>query len=300
MLEAFDRLGGADEMPGAAAHDVGDAGLLVDLAQRRGAADRAGLREYIGLGARRALVEHDFQNLRDDVAGALHDDRVADAHVLPRDLVLVVQRGVRHHDAADRDRLQLRDRRQRAGAPDLNLDRLEHGRRPLGRELVRRRPARAARDEAQPLLERQIVDLVDDAVDVVAEARALSLDGAVMRQHLGGRPAELCQRVGRQAEALHRVDRAELRRGEGLADLAPGIGEEGERARGGDARVELAQRAGGEVARVGVDRLPRLGLAGVERGEIGVAHIDLAARLEDARRALQAGSGSPRSCARWR
>ena len=72
--------------------------------------------------------------------------------------------------------LKLGDRGQRAGASDLDLDRLEHGHRPFGRELVRHRPARAARDEAEPLLEREIVDLVDHAVDVIAEARALGLD----------------------------------------------------------------------------------------------------------------------------
>ena len=139
-------------------------------------------REHVGLCAARPLVEHDFENLRDDVAGALHDDRVADAHVLARDLVLVVQRRVGDDDAADRDRLQLGDRRQRAGAADLDLDRLDDRRRPLGGEFVRDRPARAARDEAEPLLQREVVDLVDDAVDVVAERRALRLDRAVMRR----------------------------------------------------------------------------------------------------------------------
>ncbi len=199
-----------------------------------------------------------------------------------------MQGGVGDDDAADRDGLELGDRGQRAGASDLDLDRLEHGRRPLGRELVRHGPARAARDEAEPLLEGEIVDLVDHAVDVVAEARALSLDLAVTGEHLRRRAAEFRQRVGRQAEALHGVDGAELRRREAFADLAPGVGEEGERARGGDGGVELAQRAGGEVAGIGVDRLAGLGLTGVERGEIRLAHENLAARLEDSRRAVQA------------
>jgi hypothetical protein len=47
-------------------------------------------------------------DLRDHVAGALQDHPVADAHVLALDLVLVVQRRARDHDAADGDRLQLR------------------------------------------------------------------------------------------------------------------------------------------------------------------------------------------------
>ncbi len=38
------------------------------------------------------------------------------------DVILVVQRGVLHHHAADRHRLELGDRRQRAGAADLDVD----------------------------------------------------------------------------------------------------------------------------------------------------------------------------------
>ena len=110
---------------------------------------------------------------------------------LPRDFVLVVQRGVGDDDAADGDRPQFGDRRQRAGAADLDLDRFDDRRRALGGKFVRHRPARAARDEAEPLLQREIVDLVDDAVDVVAERRPLRFDRAVMAEHLGRRMAEL-------------------------------------------------------------------------------------------------------------
>ena len=120
--------------------------------------------------------------------------------------------------------------------PTLIVDRLDDRRRLLGRELVRDRPARRARDEAESLLERKIVDLVDDAVDVVAERRALGLDRAIVLEQLGGRVAKPGQGIGRQAEAAHGLDRAELGRGERLADLAPGVGEEGERPARGDAR----------------------------------------------------------------
>ena len=93
--------------------------------------------------------EHDTEHLRDHVAGALDRHRVADAHVEPRDLVGIVQRRVLHHHAADRDRLELRDRRERAGAADLDLDVAQHRGRLLGRELVRDRPARVARHETR-------------------------------------------------------------------------------------------------------------------------------------------------------
>ena len=87
---------------------------------------------------------------------------------------------------------------------------------------------------------------------------------------------------------MHGLDGAELGRGEGLADFAPGVGEKLQRPLGGHARIELAQRAGGEVARIGVDRLPGGGLTRVQRGKVGVAHVDFAARFEDLGRALEA------------
>ncbi len=86
---------------------------------------------------------------------------------------------------------------------------------------------------------------------------------------------------------MHGLDRAELCRGERLADLSPGVGEERERPARGDARIELAERAGGEVARIGEHLLARLRLAGVKRGEIGKAHVDLATSLENPRRAFE-------------
>ena len=89
--------------------------------------------KLIGLGVLRPLVEHHVDHLRDDVAGALDDHGVADADIAALaqllavaadalDVVLVVQRRVLHHHAADADRLELADRRQRAGAADLDLD----------------------------------------------------------------------------------------------------------------------------------------------------------------------------------
>ncbi len=178
VAQPLDLLRRADQPAGAAAH------RLPLLAHRMAAAGRALGGELIGLRRLRPLVEHDIDDLRDHVAGALHDHGVADADVAAAadrlavvadalDVVLVVQRGVLHHHAADRHRLELGDRRQRAGAPDLDLDVAQHGGRLLGREFVRDRPARAARDEAEALLPVEAVELVDDAVDVVVELGAL-------------------------------------------------------------------------------------------------------------------------------
>ena len=69
----------------------------------------------------RVSVQH-AHDVRDDVAGALEQHRVADADVLALDLVHVVQRDVADGDAADRHRLELGDRRQHAGAADRRDD----------------------------------------------------------------------------------------------------------------------------------------------------------------------------------
>ena len=181
MAQPLHRLGRADEAAGAAAHH------LAFLAHGVGAADRAFVGELVfGAAALAVGVDH-ADDLRDHVAGALHDHLVADAHVLARDLVLVVQRGVRHHHAADGDRLQLGDRGERAGAADLDRDVVEGGDRLLGREFVRDRPARRAADEAEAVLQREVVDLVDHAVDVVVEVGALL--GAARRRMRARRPA---------------------------------------------------------------------------------------------------------------
>ena len=87
-----------------------------------------------------------------------------------------------------------------------------------------------------------------------------------------------------------------LGHGERLADLAPGVGEELQRARRRHPRVELAERPRGEVARIGEHGLAHLRLAGVQRREIGGPHVDLAARLEDFWRAGQPpGDGRDRA-----
>ena len=187
---------GQIEPAGAAPHHVGASGRLVGLAHGVAAAGRADLGHLVGLGALGPLLEHDAHHLRDHVAGAADDHRVADADVLARDLVLVVQRGVGHDHAADRHRLELGGRRERAGAADLDLDVEQPVVASCGRELVGDGPARRARDEAQPLLPVEPVDLVDDAVDVVAERRrACAADLAIEGQHLLDALAHAHQRI---------------------------------------------------------------------------------------------------------
>ena len=244
---------------------------------------RALFREFIRLGAARPLVFDDAEHLRNDVAGALDRHRVADANVEPRDLFGIVQRGVLHHDAADGHRFELGDRRQKAGAADLDFDVPDDGRRLLGREFVRDRPARIARHEAEPLLPVEAVDFVDDAVDVVVEAGAPRLDLAVEFQQRIERAAHFGQRIGLKAAMLEPFDHAGLRLCRHFAHLAPGISEEAERPRRRDRRVELAQRAGRGVARIDIELLAGFRLLAVEFEERRLGHVDFAAHLAHGR-----------------
>ncbi len=198
-----------------------------------------------------------------------------------------MERRIGDHHAADGDRLQPRHRGQRAGAADLDVDGGELGGRLLGRELVGDGPAGRARAQAETVLQGQQVGLVDDAVDIVVEAGALPLDLAIGGKRRVDVGAEPHQRIDRKAPVGEKPHHADLAVGrQGAAHLAPGIGEEAQRARCGDLRVLLAQRAGGGVARIDVERLARRRLLLVEPGEIRLAEIDLAAHLDHLRHAV--------------
>ena len=198
-----------------------------------------------------------------------------------------MERGVLDHDAADGDRLEPRDRRQRTGTADLDVDGFENRGRLLGRKLVGNRPARAARAEAEARLQRQRVDLVDDAVDIVVEAGALLFDRRMDGKRFLDAGAQLHQPVDGKAPFAERLDHAHLRVGRHVAHLAPRIGEEPQRPRGGDLWILLTQRPGRGIARVDVERLALLRLNLVELGEVLLAEIDLAAHLDDRRHAFR-------------
>ena len=93
------------------------------------------------------------------------------------------------------------------------------------------------------------------------------------------------------------VGSASVWEAEGDAVDAPDrVGEQAELAPAALARVEQLERAGGEVARVGVGLLAARAVVVVEAGEVGLAHVDLAARLEQ----CGGGVGRPGAAGRRR
>ncbi len=196
-----------------------------------------------------------------------------------------MQRGVLHHDAADRDGIELGDGGERAGAAHLDVDIAQDRGRLLGGEFVGAGEAGRAGDEAEPPLEIEAVELVDDAVDVVVEAGAAALDIAIGFKHFLDRAGEPDQGIEGKAPRAQDLIDVPLGLGRQVRHLAPAIGEEAQRPLCRDGGIELAERACRGVARIGEKplALPRLLLVEALKG--GAAHIDLAAKLERIREA---------------
>ncbi len=235
------------------------------------------------------FFEHHLDHLRDDVAGALDHHPIAGAEILALDLVLIVQGRPADHDTAHRHRLQHGIGGDRAGAADIGADFQQLGDRPLGGEFMGDGPARAAADLAQALLPVEPVDLVDHAVDVVGQAGAVGAQGVTEIAQLGGAVAHLGARIDLEAPGAELFEKFPMGSADRLADFALGVAEQRQGPGGGDGGIELAQRAGRRVARIGEQGLlAGLGALLVQTEEIGARHINLAAHLQHRRRrALQ-------------
>ena len=241
---------------GAAGHRLAFGAQHARVAHRAGARQLHRLRRPAA-GARPSTPHH----LGYDVAGAAHDHRVPDAHVLALHLVDVVQRDVAHGDAADEHRLQARHRGQRPGAPDLELDAADHASSASSAGNLCAIAQRGARDtKPRRSWSARDVHLVDHAVDLVRQARAPRAERAVVLEAAlrrraprapPARPAGPSARSRSQQLALAGRLRCRPR-------ARPGRRRSRQRPRGGDARVELAQAPGGGIARIDEDLLALL------------------------------------------
>ena len=135
----------------------------------RRAADRArGGHRELALRPGPALDDR-ADDLRDDVAGLLEDDPVADPDVLAPDLVEVVEGRPGDGRAGDLDRRHVGDRRERPGPADVRDDVLDERLDLLRRELEGDRPARRPADHPEARLLVEPVDLDHDPVGLVRE-----------------------------------------------------------------------------------------------------------------------------------
>ncbi len=150
---------------------------------------------------------------------------------------------------------------------------------------MRETPAWRARDLTQPLLPIEPVDLVDHAIDVERQVGARLLDRAIMGEHRLEIVAADEQVRDRNPKALDPLHCLMLRIAERLGKLAPAVGKNAQRPRGGDRRVLLAQRPRGGIAGVGEDLAASRLLSLVQSLEVSLRHVHFAAHFDHAGRA---------------
>jgi hypothetical protein len=211
---------------------------------------------------------------------------VALADVLACHLLPVMQGGAGDGDAADLDRQHERHRRHHPGAADARQDREDAGDLLARRELEGEGPARMARGPPQGLAGREVVQLDDDAVDLIAEVVALRFEVRMIGLDLldgilrGGTAHQAVHPQSPGAERLQHLPLGGDLQPFGSEDV---VGVEVEGAGGGHLRIELPHRAGGGVARVG-ERLLAFGEeALVQLVEVFRAHDHLAAHGDEGR-----------------
>ena len=144
-------------------------------------------------------------------------------------------------------------------------------------------PPRRAGPKAKARLQGQIINLVNHAVDIVAQSCALGFDASIVIQHRIRAVAQHGHRVGLKAKVAHPGDGARLRFCQRVGQSTPGIGKKPQRARCGNTGIQLAQRPCGSVAGVGKGFLTIAKPACVEGGKIGVAHVNFAANIHQGR-----------------
>ena len=290
MLDAPAHLGravGIQAAPNDAFIAFNDARRARDL----GTALRTSRREPEGCLLARPLGQDYIHDRRNDFPRLLDLHRVADADVLLADIVFVVQRGATDSAAGQENRLQLGHRRERAGAADLNGDALEQRFGLLSGVLVRDGPARRFGGEAGYLALRKRVELDDSAVGLVGETAPHSVqlvnsgDQFLRRTAMPG--AVRCFEAEGFQPGEHLV--VLLRHLRRALDQAQAIDDDIQRTLGDDARVELLERAGSGVARIGELLLTGGPALGVQLLEACLGEIRLAAHFQ------QGGRASPRA-----
>ena len=244
-------------------------------------------------------------HLRDHVAGALDDDPVADAQILAGDVLLVVEGREPDRRPADLHRLERGEGHEGARAPNAHRDVEQPRGGGGGRELVGDGPARRPAHRPEAVLHVHVVDLHHGPVDVEVHRPAAVLPGGARGLHLLDRVDQADVRVDPEARRAQPRQHRRLRGQVEALRVAHPVAPDREGPLGRGRGIELAQAAGGGVARVGEGRQAGLGPGGVELGERGQGQVDLPAHLHHRRRrphppACAAPGGWRGWCAGWR
>ena len=142
-------------------------------------------------------------------------------------------------------------------------------------------------------LQVEVVDLHHHAVDLEVEAVAALLPRAAGGHHLVDGVVDLDVAVDLEPVIAQPLERLPVGVERQAFQRADAVAPDRQRPRRGELGVELPDRPGGRVARVGVGRLAGLGALLVEPGEGGQRQVDLAAHLQQRRGVPRCAAGSP-------
>ena len=248
------------------------------LAHHLAAADRAFRRHVERLPVR--ALGADAHHLRDHVARTLHHHFIADLQSEPLDFIFVMQRGAGDRDAADFHRFQTRHRSERAGAAYLHLNGFDRGDGLARRVFVGDGPARRLGGVAELTLLRDGIHLHHHAIDFVWQVCAPRFPSGAEREHFLHVAANLAVRVHLKPHAAQFLERLPVAVERRMAFDEQQVGMVFEAPRGGNPRLQNAQRSGGGVTRIGEARQPLLVAFRVQPFERAAAHHGFAAHLQ--------------------
>ena len=246
------------------------------------------MRRQLHLGSLfRSLVPDHLDHLWDDVSRPAHEYRVTDADIQPPYLVHVVQCGVADGHPADEDRFQARNRGDRTGSTNLPLYCLKHRQFFLSRKLVGYGPAGDSGDEAQLLLQVDLIDLEHDAIDFIGQAVPLFQQILIGLQAFFRAGSQAHFRVDTEAPFVNHLQGLVMAIGQyALVRNRNAVGTHFQRPPGGYTGILLPKAAGGGVAWVNEGFFTLVGQSPVQGFKAGAGHVHLTANFYHLRQIL--------------
>ena len=256
-------------------------------------AGRAGPWKHVRLAPGLAFREIHAANRRDDFAGLLKVDEVADPEIQPRDHIAVVQGRPRHGASRDAHRRKFGHGREQASATDLHGDAEQLGLDPLRGELEGHRPARRAMGLARIAAPCHRIQLHNRAIGREGEIPARLPEFPHYRPHFVRPARDPVFLQGRQSPRPRLLVKAVLRGRSHRRRFpcAPTIKHDLQPSRRDFPRIEQSGRGGSQVARVCKQRLIGLFARLVDPGELGPRQVDLAAKFDEFRHRIRHSAG---------
>ena len=240
-----------------------------------------------------AFLRQHLHDRRDDIACLLDEDPVTDPQILARDLLLIVEGRTGDRAAGDSDRLEFGHRREYAAAADLDGDVEEAGRCLLRLVLVGDGPPGGLARGTEPRVLGDEIGLDDGAVGLEREASADLPEFADRRHHPLSIASSPVPGIHGQPPSGQASEEFLHRRGQRLSlgglEGPESVEDRRELPFGDDIGIQLLERAGRGVARIGKDRQPLLVTLCIDPGKGLLRQIDLAPHLEDPRRLAPQG-----------